>query len=180
MKKNNTFIIGGVILLLISFMIYKIATDKNDEYKQVPLSTSNYITNISDKKYLDTIISVGLDELNLENIFVLVKPLPSGVVKGFDDQYSLRASIIGEEGNYIIFINNDLHKNEATEVISHELIHLKQLQDRILVVDSNKKIMWKNKVIDILQTPYNERSWEIDAFNKQSDLNNLIRIKIII
>jgi hypothetical protein len=29
-------------------------------------STSNHITNISDKKYLDTIISVGLDELNLE------------------------------------------------------------------------------------------------------------------
>ena len=70
--KKIIYLLGA---LLIGYLIYLIANQKEDYFNKVKLSTSNSIYNRTKYKYLDTIVSVALDKVNMKGAFVIIKPL---------------------------------------------------------------------------------------------------------
>jgi energy-coupling factor transporter ATP-binding protein EcfA2 len=71
----------------------------------------------------------------------------------------------------------DTNRAEAINIISHELIHLIQYNDRSLVTE-NGTILWLGKPININNMAYFERPWEIDALEQQDALAYKIRLAL--
>lgn len=177
MKNKIVNILIGVTI--IALIIYVLATSRKDEYKPIPLNTVNHITNTTDKKYLDTIVSVTLDELKLKNIYITVNPLSQEVITSFDKNFNLRAIVRGNNSHYVIYVNSDLMRNESTRVIAHEMIHILQFQTKELEIKEGGVVYWRHSKVDLLNLSYEERQWERIAFDQEENLNDRVREKIL-
>lgn len=169
----NKYLKPLLIVLLIGVIIFLLLNKKTkpDYFKQVELNQINQIINNTDKPYLDTIVSVGLDQLGIGNVVVLINPLSKTAKESFDLSVggSLEAHIRESNGTFYIFINNELTKTEVLTVISHELIHLKQYYEKRFIYE-NDTITWMGIKYKINQIRYDERPWETEAFIRQNDL----------
>jgi hypothetical protein len=128
---------------------------------------------------MDTIVSVGLDVLNVNNCNIVIKSMDDNIKNRFFNQngLNLQAAVVGTNDMYDIFIDN-INKSETITVLSHELVHLKQYNSGDLNVVGGGIVIWKGNKINVLDIPYEQRPWEIEAFNKQGDVASKI-IKII-
>jgi hypothetical protein len=173
MKKTIWFVI---IALIIGIIIYYLNKGSKTEYfNEVTLPETNTVYNSSNYNFMDTIVSIGLRELNVKDKTVTIRNMPSYVSSSFDNQNNmqLEASVYGVGDTYIIYVT-DMDRNEAMKILSHELIHLEQYASKRLVVVSNGLVTWEGKEITILNYPYNQRPWEIEAYDGQRDLQKRI------
>lgn len=177
MKK--TIIIVLSILLLGLILFYVIKTSKEEYFRPYELSENNTVTNFSKYKYIDTVVSIGLDVLNIKNNYVTIRDVPEQIVESFKKQndMDLGASIIGVNDQYIIYIN-ELSRTTSTKIMSHELIHLEQYDSGRLRVIGSGLIIWEGKEMNVLDMPYNERPWEKEAFRRQDDLEKKLLEKL--
>ena len=193
MNKIYKWIIGVVILLLISFVVWKY--NKRQEfyqkiqnalkfgiYKEQPfnvldIETTNMVANRTDREYLDSIVYVGLEELKLDSsIAITIREINPEVQQMFDSNSQLKAHIIGKGKQYVVFVDN-MGRDEAIKVLSHELIHLQQYYTKKLIlgkdyVEWNGEIMYESEIDNL---KYEDRPWENEAFAKQRGLENKIR-----
>lgn len=174
-NRKTLLIIGGVIVtLILLFFLFK-SLNKETPFARIQLSPSNIVFNRTSRSYMDTIVSVGLDKLDMKDIVALVRPITPDILdamKSKEPTLDLKAFIIGKDENYIIYIV-DLDRTTAIEVLSHELIHLKQTESKQLV-KGTKSVLWEGKEYSP-ELPYDERPWEKDAFDKQYSLLNDIK-----
>ena len=177
MKK--TIIIVLSILLLGLFIFYLIKSNKEKYFESIELSDSNSIVNFSKHQYVDTVVSIGLDVLNIKDNYVTIRDVPEQIVESFKKQndMDLGASIIGANDQYIIYIN-EMSRTTSTKIISHELIHLEQYDSGRLRVIGSGVVIWEGKEIIVLDIPYNERPWEKEAFRRQDDLEKKLLEKL--
>lgn len=170
MNKKLLKIIGIVLLvLLLIFVIYKIATYKEPSFNKFPFKPNHHIYNTTQVAYLDTIVESGLQKLNIDSVIVVIKPLVNkqGMLPG---DLELKAHIIGEGYQYIIFIDN-FSRSENIQYLSHELIHLKQYyKNEFKLVDNGKTPIWKGDTIDVKNYTYENRPWEKEAYENSSSL----------
>ena len=174
MKINYKLIIGILLLVLIIFLIFRSSKEKT--FNKINIHTTNMILNKTSKNYLDSIIYVGLNELYLDSIAVTIKEINPDIQKLFDSNSQLKAHIIGNNNQYIIFLD-DMGRDEAIKVLSHELIHLQQYQTKKLILYKDS-VYWDKKILnqdEINDLKYEDRPWEAEAFQKQSNLENKIR-----
>jgi hypothetical protein len=175
MKKK--IIISLIIIILIGLITLLII--KSSEYQPkkyfntVKFNNINYVNNNTDKNYYDTIIKVGLDELNLKDITILIVLLSPSIKSSLGDNYELKAHLRENKGEYVLFID-DVSREESITIISHELIHLKQYFTKELVY-SNGVIYWDKKEFVLNDIGYGDRPWETDAFKKELQLSNKIK-----
>ena len=179
MNKNLKTVLIVVVVLLLGVLVYKLITYKTRPlyFKSVTFENTNYVANNTELKYVDTVIRVGLDLLEIHNVQILIKPLTQKAKDQFaKDGIELKAHIRESNGGYTVWID-DLTKDEMITVLSHELIHLKQYSDnRLSVVGSN--VIWLGEFNDLSVTGYEDRPWEIEAFNKQAQMRSDI-LKIV-
>lgn len=169
--KQIGLIIGGVILLF--FLMWMISTNKEKSFKSIIMNDLNHIRNTTDKKYLDTIIYVGLKNLHITNVSVLIKPLSEASKYNFRENGDLRGYIRYDGELFTIFID-EMSTYESIEIISHELIHLEQYKTRRLVVRYYQPT-WEGEDISLEKVSYENRPWEIEAFQKQDDLSKKMK-----
>lgn len=162
MKNKYTILIVVGVLLLLSFLIY-IGTRPEETFKTIELSNKNFVSNRGSKTYLDTIVQVGLDQMEIEGETVMVKEQP--VQRDLGDEFESEAYIIYQKGQSIIFIKPKLTRLKAIEIIAHELIHLEQYRTGRLEILKDGYVCWENDTIDLPNTPYDKRPWEEEAFN---------------
>jgi hypothetical protein len=176
MKNYLKIIIAVLVVALLSFIIWKAVVYKEPAFKTVILNPSNLTRNYTDMKYLDTIVRVGLNELNMKDIGVIIRPM--GSIKNLENfkDLDIEAYIVGSGKIYTIYIKNS-NRSESITIISHELIHLLQSNTNQLVIDKGV-IFWMGEEVDIKKVPYAERPWEIEAFSKEGDLKNKIESKL--
>jgi predicted metallopeptidase len=192
MKKYYKWIIGIIILLLIIFSVVrynkkqafyekiqnalKFGIYREQTFNRIDIRTTNLIANRTDRNYLDSIVYVGLNEMNLDSVAITIRQISPEVQAMFDSNSQLKAHIIGKENQYIIFVD-EMSRDEAIKVLSHELIHLKQYYTKKLILEKDK-VYWDGKEIyqrEINETKYEQRPWEAEAFNGQRGLENKIR-----
>jgi predicted metallopeptidase len=190
MNKYYKWIIGIIALLIIFLVLnYKkqsfyerlqsllqFGVYKEQTFNIIDIETTNMVANKTDRNYLDSIVYVGLNEMNLDSIAVTIRQINPDVQAMFDSNSQLKAHIIGRGNQYIIFVD-DMGRDESIKVLSHELIHLKQYYTKKLILEKNK-VNWGGKEIyenEIDEISYQNRPWEAEAFAGQRDLENKIR-----
>lgn len=181
--KKTLFILAAI--LLVGVLIWWVAQTPDPKpvaFKPVVLSERNLIWSTTEWPYLDTIVSVGMDELGISGMEVLIQPMDERIKSKFEegsDDIQLKAYVSQWLRGYVISVDADLGKDAAIDVMSHELIHLMQYEDSSLIVGDGTEVIWLGAKYDILHLPYNERQWEREAFEKQSELASKIRSKIV-
>jgi predicted metallopeptidase len=177
MKKIITIVLSILLLGLIIF--YLVKSNKEKYFESIELSDNNTITNFSSHKYVDTVVSLGLDVLNIKDNYVTIRDVPEQIVESFKKQndMDLGASIIGANDQYIIYIN-EMSRATSTKIISHELIHLEQYDSNRLRVIGNGVVIWEGKEMNVLDIPYNDRPWEREAFKRQDELEKKLLEKL--
>ena len=164
-------------LILITFVVYKLTEVKDKPFSKIEFSSHHQIYNLSSKPYLDTIVESGLQSLKIDSVTVVIKNIQNTSTKINGEDIDLKAYIVYSNDIYYIFIGN-YNRNENITILSHELIHLKQYYDKTLLISRTGVYLWLNEVVDISDIDYNQRPWEIEAFDGQSD--NAINMKQIL
>lgn len=172
MKNNKRIIlIASAILIFVISLFIIFNNEKDVPFSKKIFNDNNIVVNQSEMVYADTIVLAGLHGLNIKYVRVLISDLDIKMI----DNMEYQAYIFPVANNtYVIRIKN-LLREDAIEVLSHELIHLKQIHDQILINDGNM-IYWGIIRYDIEHLPeYFDRPWEIDAFNRQQGLKQKIK-----
>ena len=191
-KKYYKWIIGIIILLLVIFSVVRynkkqafyekiknalqFGVYREQTFNKIDIQTTNMVSNRTDRDYLDSIVYVGLNEMNLDSIAITIRQISPEVQAMFDSDSQLKAHIIGKENQYIIFVD-EMSRDEAIKVLSHELIHLKQYYTKKLILEKDK-VYWDGEEMyqsEINEIEYNRRPWEAEAFAGQRGLENKIR-----
>jgi len=191
-KKYYKWIIGIIILLLVIFSVVRynkkqafyekiknalqFGVYREQTFNRIDIQTTNMVSNRTDTDYLDSIVYVGLNEMNLDSIAITIRQISPDVQAMFDSESQLKAHIIGKGNQYIIFVD-EMSRDEAIKVLSHELIHLKQYYTKKLILEKDK-VYWDGREIyqtEINETEYQRRPWEAEAFAGQRGLENKIR-----
>lgn len=163
----TALLIAGIVLLI----RYNLKSEKETYFNKIELVNPSIIVNRTDMKYLDTVVSVGLEELDIRNVFVIIRNQSRDNDK---DGYVFKALIRAGKSpsnQYLIEIDEST-KSDIIESISHELIHLKQYHTKKLTIDTNY-LVWKGDTIRHI-IPYEDREWEQEAFG----LGRVLEIQI--
>ena len=172
--KNRLLLIGISIILILLLVIF-LKKQSDSPFNQIQLSSNNTVFNETDVSHIDTIVSTGLDKLQIKDAVVIIKPITDDIVQKLRQSEStleFKAFIIGKNGQYIIYISN-LPRHLNLEVLSHELIHLQQTES-LQLIKGTKNVLWEG-IEYSPEVPYNDRPWEIDAYKRQSILLNDIK-----
>jgi hypothetical protein len=182
MKKITFILLSFLLIGVLIWWVAQTPAPKPVTFKPVVLSERNLIWTTTEWSYLDTIISVGMDELGIENTEVLTQEMNERIKNKFEESsegIELKAYVAPWVRGYVICVAGDLGRDAAIDVISHELIHLVQYADSSLVVEDGTEVIWLGAKYDILHIPYDERPWEKAAFRKHPELARKIRAKIL-
>jgi hypothetical protein len=171
MKKKILYILIGLMILVGLFFLILKTSSEEKYFLPVELSNNNVITNNILPKYLDTIISVGLDQLGLEGINIIVNDM-SESAQLLVPNYELKAHIREWNGSFYLFVGN-FDRDDAIKVISHELIHVQQYSSGDLSY-LDGFVYWKGDEFNLNETDYDKRPWEDDAFDREKSLSNAI------
>lgn len=171
MKKGLKIIVLVVLVIGLIFGIYKLASYKEPPFDiKIEFSPKYTVINQTKIPYLDTIVQAGLISLNSDSVNIRIFPLE--IAKNIQIQgVDLKAFVTGTGSVYVIYIE-DSGRSKDIEILSHELVHLKQYQDKRLVINGQVSI-WLGDTLNIKS--YNDRPWEIEAFRKQGELDKNIR-----
>lgn len=176
-NKNIGLIILGIILL--SLIIYAILKPEQ-EFSVIELDKKNVVVNRTSFPYLDTITHVGLSELNIEGITILIREIEKS--KTIEDDYDVNAYVVATRGGgdtYLIFIKKGLTRLKAIDILSHELVHIKQYDSKKLILVGDGYVTWKGgDVQDIGEIPYMDREWEKEAFSTSPILRTKLSNKL--
>lgn len=170
MKKIWKVIIVLVCVIILFFLFKRINRTDEKYFNTVELDTNNVIINTLSKNYLDTIVNIGLKELEIKNIKVVLLSLSYNEKSKLSNELELMAYIKEHEGIYYILIDENLDRGKMIEILSHELIHLKQYKSGRLTLINNQPT-WENVVYSLDYFPYDKRPWEIEAFKEGQTLN---------
>ena len=175
MTKKNRNIIIIVLVILLAVLTTVLITYREKTFNIIELGKENAVLNRTDKLYLDTIVSVGLNELGIAGITVLIDPLEKELTT---EEFEILAHIIGTQNQFIIF-TNEFSREKALEVMSHELIHLQQYNTGRLV-KTDGGVIWEGYYIEsIEEIPYMARPWELEAFVLGENLKRTLRVILI-
>jgi len=189
-KKHWKWIVGILLILLIGYGYWRytkqeafyekvknlmeIGIFEERVFEDIDFETTNIVYNRTDKEFYNEVVQVGLRELGMDSVIVSIREITQEAKDNFDIDTELRAHILpnGSRGNnYVIWIA-DMGRFESIVVLSHELIHLKQYQNKELIIEEDG-IVWKRIKFtyqDISHIDYMIRPWERDAFNKDKAL----------
>lgn len=168
---NRTkYILIGLILSLIVVIV--ILTNREVRFNTVKLDPSIKTLNLTDKKYIDTVLVTGLTEVGLKDLNFVITFLPK---QGFTD-VNYRAALTNSGNQYTLSVAQDFNKNEAVKVIAHEIVHVNQYNEKEMQV-FGEDIYWHGKKVDAFKIPYEQREWEIEAFaNERSVRSKILRV----
>ena len=114
------------------------------------------------------ILNIGLDFLEIENVYIRIIPLNPKLVKdAFRKGVQLRGHIKGLGNQYSLQISHVKGLFGKLFILSHELIHLEQMHTGKLVYLTNNSIEFDGKIYkNIEKMDYDSRPWENEAHEK--------------
>lgn len=173
---KRQWLLLGLTLFVVGMLIWRLTTFDN-YYNPVPLSGNNTIINNTKYSYVDTVLSVGLDKMDIDSVTIIVNEVTDEMRRSFYEQNSveLGASIIGNRSQFILYVTPS-ERRSIIRILSHELIHLGQYHSGRLVL-TRTGLIWENQPISVgtmLDIPYGQREWEKEAFDNEPILGKYI------
>jgi hypothetical protein len=173
--KYFIILIGLIILLLIIFYKPTKFTLTEEFIKNNKVSVNSTKKN---REFIENVTYVGLFVLDIDSVEVNIFDIPVIIKRNnFLDGYIIKGLITHNfKNNYTIYLDcNEINTNLLT-IISHELIHLKQYQtDRLKVIFGGGFIKFDGKYYFPKDIKYNNRPWEIEAFDNEYYLTTDIK-----
>lgn len=160
--KKSLKIIYIILALIIGCLIIFLLLKKPKEFNKTTFPINNVVSDRTETDFLTTIIHTGLHVLEIDSSYIIIAKMPESMRNGLGDEYNMKAFIIGNNKQYMIYVS-DLNRYEAITVLSHELIHLQQYRSGRLKLLGNKKILWEGIEFIPSNLPYDQRPWEIEA-----------------
>lgn len=150
-------------IVLFSFKI-------GDNYEKSYFYKNNTINTFDNNSFIDSVLTVGLNEFDIKNINITVRKLQN------NDEYLAYVKKY-DNNNYVLWLS-DISKDKTILVLSHELIHINQYYFNRLNM-KNGTIFWNNKIYVVpINQDYYQRPWEIEAYVNERKL--AIKIKNIL
>lgn len=171
MKKNLLKILAVVVLILLVLLLLESNGEKDRPFTQVILNEKNAVNNFERPAFYDTIIKVGLDIMMIDGVIVNVAKLSDGAKSNFDGD--LKAHVRYFNGSFYLFID-EMSREEAITVISHEIIHMKQYLDEDLIFE-NGSVIWRGQQFSLESVDYDNRPWEKEAFDNEGSVSEDIQ-----
>jgi len=176
--KNKKFIIIGVVVLIVALLsILLIRRERNVNVYEYPDTV--VVTNHTKHKNADTYSKIILnkifeyDTITL-NIYYASRDYGT-------EEYDVAGFI--QKNPYVphtynVFVKKNGLPTSIKHFLSHELIHLRQMESGDLIPIDQYTQVYKGDTISFLDTPYRERLFETEAINTQNDvlkqLNHLL------
>jgi hypothetical protein len=188
MKKSVKVVLGIILLIILTILVlHFLIGSESLELKEAEFTKDVRIVNrMEEHPSYDDIVYSGLEGLAIENVGVVITGMDKGEQRRFEELHnvSLDAYIIPSENNnkniftrnqYLIVLSTDLSLRNAIKVISHELIHLQQLNSGRLRYEG-VTAFWEGSRFakDANLIPYRSRPWENEAFALDDLLYDLI------
>jgi hypothetical protein len=170
MKKSSILLILGIIVVFTTVFFIFLKNDQHDSeyFKQVSFKNKNTITNSTDRFYIDTIVRVALDILNLENEHVIIMNLDKSMESALGKDIQMKAHVKQYDNKYVIFLS-EVSRADAIATLCHECIHIRQYSNRKLIVLQDL-VFWNDVLMYPRDIPYEDRPWEIEAFQMENEL----------
>ena len=125
---------------------------------------------------IDTISMVVLNKImKFDTINVQIFNIKDGLFKdGNMDIMAYIEKVPFNKHKYVLFLAKDLKNNNVEDIISHEMVHIKQMENGYLVqpFPHENYTIYKNDTIYYLKIPYEIRPFEIEAVKEQKSFSN--------
>jgi hypothetical protein len=165
----------GLIIILFTIFYKPTKFTLTDEYIRNNTVTVNISKN---KEYIENITYVGLHILDIDSATVNIFDMPNIIKRNnFLNGYTIKAFIINNfKNDYTIFIDFNEPLNNLLIILSHEFIHLEQYHSgRLELLFGGSIIKYNDNLYILKNIKYNNRPWEIDAFDKEFNLSTDIK-----
>lgn len=173
---KNKKIIIGVVLFLVFVLVYFLVFRKEKEYKHYEFpSEINVVSNV-DIEYADSTSMILLNKIfDIDSINLHINYMYNDLVV---NEINIRAYTEKYNDNYMVFINKNVNKSQFKRIMSHEVIHIKQMYSGDLVKIDDEKYVWKGDTLKYKNVDYYDREYEKEAYDEQNEvlskLNNLL------
>lgn len=170
---KRALIILGIIGLIITGIV--LIYNPKEIKKDLIFEKNNLIVNQTENKSLDTIIHVGLNELELTDLIIVVRDMPISYVFDGPANLSLQAFITYSDDEYYTIYIRKFRLPTNIKIIAHELIHLSQYHEKRISLKNPKYVIWEKDTLYVpLKFEYNNRPWEIEASKEEIPLKKKI------
>lgn len=151
-------------------------------FKPIELEINNTVINNTPKKYMDTVVNLGLNQLEIVDATVVINYLSTSPVKEIQGGIEIEAYITPVSSNsniFFLYIKDNIQREEAITVLSHEMVHVKQYVTQQLFINEEGSLLWEGETMyDPNSLEYFNRPWERDAFHDQAEISNQIKNKL--
>lgn len=171
--RNTIFGLMGLFILV--FVYYsKVTEDKIVENKPNKFVFPKSLVVLNYTHYeIDTLTKTILyNVLGYDRVLVEFKYMPDELIYG---AYILKGHIVKDlehSHSYTVYVSKYLREIEFIPFITHELIHLDQFETGELIQPSvfTNYMIYKGDTINLLQTSYQNRDYEINAFERENEV----------
>jgi len=171
MKKWLKWLLITIGALLVALLIYFIVKQSLREEAVLTFPDTVVVQNATEFKEVDKVLkAISYYVLDYDTISIAVAKMPKHMENVGD--LELKAFVyknIFFDDAYLIFISSNLKLSEYKRVMSHEMAHIKQMEEGDLIQPKDLSapyVIYKGDTINFHEVPYDKRPHEIDA-NKQ-------------
>jgi hypothetical protein len=175
MKKWLKWLLVTIGVLLVALIIYFIVKQSLREEAVLTFPDTVVVQNATEFKEVDKVlkaISYYVFEYDTINIAVAKMPEHMENINGLDIRAYVYKNIFSDKA-YLIFISSTLKLADYKKVLSHEMAHVKQMEDGDLIQPTDLTapyVIYKGDTIDFHEVPYDRRPHEIDANKVQGKI----------
>lgn len=161
MKRGIAIALAIIAILVILLLAIRTQNRNDAPYQEIEFNETDFVTDWTTMGYMDTLVQAGLISLKIDSVSVLVRPMVQSSTQDKNGTLELLAYIKGNRKQFSLYVLK-MNRRDAIEVIAHELIHLDQYRTGRLV-SFGDSVEWMGSRMRVLDIPYEERGWEVEA-----------------
>lgn len=171
MKKKIIYIVLIIIALIVALIFLlrkpKIVMEKKFKPTIEVINGTDYDVDTTLLTIADKIME--LDTLTIRVYYSTITMEKDGIIV---NNFAVK-NILPHD--YTINIGRNANAGLIRKVLAHEMVHIKQYEKGDLIeVEKGKILEYKGKTIDLLNSDYKRRPYEIDAFREQMHVLSML------
>ena len=175
MSKLEKFLIVLIIIFagVLLYNILKPAPKLKDVNFHLDYPT-NIVTNVSSVSYADTLTHAGLKVLDIDSVRIVIHDLPDE--RSMSLMEDTKGFVISSTPRFLnIYMDGSMGRSQYIKILSHELIHVKQVYSGRLITDDAPVFIFDNKKYNKDFIPYSVHPWEQEAYRLQNQVSSELR-----